>query len=254
MKNLKIFIALIVLTVPSFVQAKDALWDEEKISNATVLLYQNPNNGGSGTIIKGNGKYYLLTASHVAKNMKNDAKIVLRLKGDKPGIYDLLSNVKDKSLNWKHHTIADIAMIELEPTNISIKNLFDEYAFPIEQISGGKNLPTRAADLTFLGYPIVDLEMEHFSPLMFTGYLSSGLITQLRYDTKTKCNFYYLNVPSIQGCSGSGVYFSVKKKGMYYGGISTLLIGIMHGTHGDNTGGKLAAVTPTYYINDLLKN
>src|SRR3972149_5428383 len=133
MNKLKIFIALILLTVPSYSHAIDALWDEEQISNATVLLFQNPNSGGSGTIIKGNGKYFLLTASHVAKNMKNDAKIVLRLKGDKPGIYDLLSNVKDKSLNWKHHPIADIAMIELESINISTKNLFEEYAFPIEQ-------------------------------------------------------------------------------------------------------------------------
>jgi hypothetical protein len=243
-----------VLTAPSLVHAKDMLFDEEQISNATVLLYQHKGNSGSGTIIRGNNKYFILTASHVAKDMKTDAKIVFRLKGDKPGIYDLVTCVKGKSLSWKHHPIADMAIIELEPIDTSVKKLLADYAFPIDQVSGGKNIPGREADLTFLGYPIVDMEMEHFSPLMFTGYLSSGLITQLRADTKTKCNFFYLNVPSIQGCSGSGVYFSVKKKGIYYGGTTTYLIGVMHGTEGDNTGGKMAAVTPTYYINDLLED
>jgi len=33
----------------------------------------------------------------------------------------------------------------------------------------------------------------------------------------------------------------------------TLLTGIVHGTYGDNIGGKLAAITPSFYIKDLLK-
>jgi hypothetical protein len=60
-------------------------------------------------------------------------------------------------------------------------------------------------------------------------------------------------VPSIEGCSGSGVYFSVKKA-FYMGAKTTLMIGIVHGTQGDSTGGKLAAVTPSYYIFDLFKD
>jgi len=80
------------------------------------------------------------------------------------------------------------------------------------------------------------------------------LITQLRADTKTKCNFYYLSVPSIQGYSGSGVYFSVKKTTIYYGGNKTFLIGIVHGTQSDDTVGKLAAITPSYYISELFED
>lgn len=78
------------------------------------------------------------------------------------------------------------------------------------------------------------------------------LITQKGYDTKTKSNFFYLNVPSIEGCSGSGVFFSVKKA-IYMAGKATLMIGVVHGTQGDSTGGKLAAVTPSYYVLDLFK-
>lgn len=33
----------------------------------------------------------------------------------------------------------------------------------------------------------------------------------------------------------------------------TRCYGIMHGTISDDTGGKLAAVTPAYYLSDLIK-
>ncbi len=155
-------------------------------------------------------------------------------------------------MNWKHHPVADVALIELDLGNSSIKTIIQECAFPAEFIYSGKDLPKRDVDLTFLGYPVVDMEMEHFSPLVFTAYLSSGLITQQRYDTRTKCNFFYLNVPSIEGCSGSGVFFSVRKA-MFMAGKATLMIGVVHGTKGDSTGGKLAAVTPSYYVNELLR-
>jgi hypothetical protein len=237
-------------------QKTDSLWTQDELSNATVLLFQKINDttssSGSGTIISISSRYFLLTANHVAKELKESAKIIFRLAGDKPGIYDLLPLTRAKKLIWKNHPIADMSMIELFANNNNILQIFQKWSFPIGQISGVKQLPSREADLTFLGFPLIDLEMEHFSPLVFTGYLASGFITQLRYDTKTKCNFFYLNVPSIQGCSGSGVYFSVKK-GMYVGGSVTLFIGIVHGTQGDNSGGKLAAITPSFYINDLLK-
>jgi hypothetical protein len=238
-----------------FSQVPDSLWDQEQLSNVTVLLYQQLTDStsisGSGTVISYNSRYFLLTASHVALGMRNNAKLIYRLNGDKPEIIDLLQNVKNHSLRWVTHNIADISIIELMLQNEELKKRFDDWSFPITQIYSGKELPARDADLTFLGYPIIDLELEHFSPLVFTGYLASGLITQYRYDTNTKCNFFFLNVPSIQGCSGSGVYFSVKKA-MYFGGSKTICIGIVHGTQADNTGGKLAAITPSYYIFDLL--
>jgi hypothetical protein len=255
-------IMLIVLTIVSLgncllAQVVDSLLDLQKLSDLTVMLYQPTTDTsaetGSGTIINHNGRLYLLTASHVAKEMKNDAKILFRLGGDKPEILDLLRITPKNALEWKHHPTADIALIELIPSNERQRDRLNRNSFPSNSVNWGKNLPQRDADLTFLGYPVIDMDLEHFSPLVFTGYLSSGLITQKRYDTKTKCNFFYLNVPSIQGCSGSGVYYSVKKAGYYFGEKKTWMIGIVHGTQGDNTGGKLAAVTPSYYIFELLE-
>lgn len=234
-----------------YAQNKDPIWDQDQVADATVLLIQG-RGGASATIVVKDTSYYLLTASHVAKELKDSSKVVFRLKGDKPGIYDLLPLTKAKSMAWKHHPVADVAMLELDIGNAPIKTIIQERAFPAEFVYSGKELPKRDVDLTFLGYPVVDMEMEHFSPLLFTAYLSSGLITQQRYDTGTKCNFFFLNVPGIEGCSGSGVFFSVKKA-MFMAGKATLMIGIMHGTKGDNTGGKLAAVTPSYYAAELLK-
>jgi hypothetical protein len=37
-------------------------------------------------------------------------------------------------------------------------------------------------------------------------------------------------------------------------GDGTILYGLMHGTISDETGGKLAAVTPSFYLIELLNN
>lgn len=247
---------LLLATKFSFCQT-DSLWNLDGVSNVTVMLYQkiSDTNGvnGSGTVINYNGRYFLLTASHVAKQMKADANVVFRLNGDKPGIIGLLLLTKSHKLDWAYHPIADLATIELTTSDKNVEQRLKQWSFPASQIYDNTDLPKKEADLTFLGFPRIDLDLQHFSPLTFNSHLSSGLITQLRYDTKTKCNFFYLDIPSMQGCSGSGVYFSVSKA-MYFGGNVTIFIGVVHGTATDDTGGKLATITPAFYIWDLLKN
>ena len=255
MRTLLAALALFTLGLSeSRAQVTGKLWDQDQLSNVTVMLYQPESDTsgliGSGTIVSGDSLFYIFTASHVARVMDRNAKVIFRMPGDKPGIVNLPDLVPDSTTHWQFHKVADIAMIRLSPPSNILMTRLHTWSFPLSQVNFSKDLPTRDADLTFFGYPVVDLEMEHFSPLVFTAYLASGLNTQLRYDTRTKCNFFFLNVPSIQGCSGSGVYFSVAK-GMYYGGNTTVLIGIVHGTQGDNTGGKLAAITPSYYIRDF---
>jgi hypothetical protein len=185
--------------------------------------------------------------------MDSQSQVVFSVGNDKPFIKDLKQLTLNKNIIWNTHDVADISLIELRiPEDTILKNRYIKLAFPINQIYFGKDLPSRSADITFFGYPLIDLKMEHFSALTFTAYICSGLITQYRGDIKIKSTFFYLNSPSIQGCSGSGVFFSVLKD-MYLGGDTTLLIGIMHGTYSDNTGGKIAAITPAFYILDLIQ-
>lgn len=250
-----ILLSILFTNTSAFCQL-DSLWNLDGVSNVTVMLYQKISDtsgiNGSATILNYKQRYFLLTANHVAKEMKTNASVVFHLSGDKPGTVGLTTITKGQNLNWKVHAIADLAIIELNTIDKNVDQRLTEWSFPAHQIYDKSDLPQKEADLTFLGFPRIDLDLQHFSPLTFNSHLASGLITQLRYDTKTKCNFYYLDIPSMQGCSGSGVYYSVKKA-MFFGGSITILMGVVHGTATDETGGKLATITPSFYIWDLLK-
>jgi len=242
----------------SFGQEKKIQWNDEEVGDMSILLYRKINdstaNTGTGTIINNKSKYFILTAQHVALNMDEETIVVFRLPGDKPKFVNLKKLVRNNSINWINHKEADISIIELDlPMEIQLRERIVLNSFPIEQINLSKKLPSRDVDITFFGYPVIDLNMEHFSALNINSRICSGLITQKRADNKKLSTFFYLDRPSIQGCSGSGVYYSVSRS-MYIGGNKTILIGIMHGTKSDNTGGKLSMITPSYYLLDLLQN
>lgn len=238
-------------------QEKKVQWNETEVADMSALLYKQKTissaSTGTCTTIKHKEKYYLVTAAHVAKNMDSLSQIIFRIQNDKPYKVDLTKISSTSGINWVFHKEADIAILELKmPDDEFIKNRIQNNHFPSSQIYNRKDLPSRDADITFYGFPVIDLDLTHFSSLSFNAKICSGLLTQLRGDNKQKSTFFYLNIPSIQGCSGSGVYYSVKKS-MFLGGKQTVFIGVMHGTYSDNTGGKLSAITPSYYLWDILK-
>jgi hypothetical protein len=93
----------------------------------------------------------------------------------------------------------------------------------------------------------MDSNPAHFSALSFHGNLASGIITSNLEDGPPQ-DFYFMTVPSIQGCSGSAVYYGIKKSIMMGGPDRTYLIGVISGTYKDNTGGKMAMITPFSYL------
>jgi len=247
---------LALLATPSFAQTADSIWDEERLSDATVCLLQPVSDStrkvGSGTIMRNGTSYFLLTATHVAMTTTNATLLVLRLDGDTPRMVDLTRVVDGGVLNWLHHAVADISLIRLAPKDSDVKDRVAKVAFPFSQVYYRHDLPGRDVDLTFLGYSVIDLNVKHFSPLVFSAHRSSGLLTQPRADTHTPCDFFFLDVPGIGGCSGSGVFSSVEKK-VYVGCGATRMEGIVHGTMSDITGGKMAVVTPAPYIADFFR-
>ncbi len=251
-------IFILLFPLAGICQEHKTKWDALELSDISVFLIRQVNDTisftGTGTILRHDKSFFLVTASHVAKFLDNNAKVLFRVGNDKPLVKHLRDMSLDNNVKWIHHKIADIAITPmLKPTDTLLSSVFERLAFPISQINNNENLPHRDADVAFFGYPLVDLKLEHFSALTFYSHLSSGLITQKRADTKTLCSLFYLESPSIQGCSGSGVYVGVKKSGVSVGPNQTILFGIMHGTYSDNTGGKLAAITPSYYIFDFFK-
>ena len=114
---------------------------------------------------------------------------------------------------------------------------------------------SRDYELTAIGFPNGLGISGSFSPLTFRSFASSGFVTLNRGDTNTPSEFFCLENPSVGGYSGcpvldlgyfnNGAFTITKEK--------TWCHGIMHGTMIDNTGGKIALVTPAFYLNDLIQ-
>ncbi len=75
-----------------------------------------------------------------------------------------------------------------------------------------------------------------------------------RADTNTLSDFFCLENPACGGYSGGPVmdlsYF--QRECVIMTGEGTKCHGIVHGTMSDQTGGKIALVTPCFYLKDLL--
>lgn len=87
---------------------------------------------------------------------------------------------------------------------------------------------------------------------------SSGLRKTLRFDMNTPSLFFFLQDPSIGGLSGGPVWDLLQpqiidNRQIVRGGIP-VCCGIVHGTLSDGTGGKLAAITPSFYLVELIRS
>jgi len=248
----KALLTVFIVFLFSNVLSQAVLKSIDELANTSVLLYR-PSTGedGTGNLVFTKNKFFIITASHVVKHFDNTTKMVLHLPGDKPLTIDLISVSKGNSV-WQIHPVADLAIIQVYPEHIKgFDTLLAKYSFPTDQLYNGSDLE-RDLDLTFFGYPIVEPigNMNHFSALSFHGTLASGLITINRADNGRPCDFIFMNIPSMQGCSGSGVYFNLSKPVMIGGIDRTWMIGIVHGTQGDASGGKVAIITPLSYLKD----
>jgi len=227
------------------------LFNVDFLMHSTVNLFQpldTTSITGSATIVKKGEVYYLLTAAHIAKDMKSNSLAVFIKEDGKPYKKNLVGISKNGKLSWQYHPSADIAILQIIAPNEFLKSFYQKWAFPQDQIITNHELFSMDAELTFFGFPIWDLSGQYCSPIVFEAKRSSKLITTLRADDKTKANdFFFISNPGIGGASGSGVYYSVQKAS-YFGGDKTFMIGIIHGTQTDQSGGKLGIVTPTSYL------
>ncbi|MCD8194546.1 MAG: hypothetical protein LUD74_08400 [Tannerellaceae bacterium] len=187
--------------------------------------------------------------------MTISCKFIIKGNNDKPLILSLEDLTSQQIvINWKYHAIADIAILVLNPKQQILNGYLQNRFLPSENIENTKTPIDRNTELTAIGFPLGLDAAEYFSPLTFRTYLSSGFITLPRADNHQPCTFMILENPSIGGYSG-GPIFDVsifQRGGLTMTGEGTKLHGIMHGTISDSTGGKLAAITPTHYLFDLL--
>lgn len=207
---------------------------------------------GTAIFIVKNNQPYLLTASHVVKNMNAQAYAILSdIKGVPTKV--LLSDLLGGS-SFTNHPQVDLAKAKI---NLTTKNgpYLTGRCFPYEQIDISNNPISKDIELTTIGFPLgLGAVGAKFSPLTYRTYVASPVITLPRFDNKEPSDFIILELPSIGGYSGgptfdlgyiiTGSMTSTKE--------NTILHGIVHGTIPDQTGGKLAAITPCKYLNGWL--
>ncbi|HEV8199764.1 MAG TPA: serine protease, partial [Candidatus Polarisedimenticolia bacterium] len=202
-------------------------------------------------IIEDNKNPYILTANHVAKSCTNSTLVVISDAASKGQSFPL--PFFNPSLAWKHHPIADLSVLPVVPDKTLVPHLSGRF-FPTSQLEFATSPPSRDAYLTAVGFPHGLGAVGHFSPFTFRSHATSGLITLARFDTKTPCDFFVLEHPSVGGYSGGPVFDLgyIVVGAMTTSTGPTRCLGIMHGTIADSTGGKIAAVTPCSYVMDLL--
>jgi Trypsin-like peptidase domain len=207
---------------------------------------------GTGIFIaKTETEIYLATATHVARGCNVNSVIVV---SDSAGSATSLRLAElNGRLNWRHHPVADISVLPVRMTPENQQHLTNRF-FPLDHFHVDKSAPSRDFELTSVGFPNGLGASGMFSPLTYRSYSSSSLITLNRADTNTPSIFFLLENPSMGGYSGCPVFDLAY---MVVGGMITTkdrtrCYGIMHGTLSDATGGKLAAVTPAFYLMDLI--
>ena len=228
----------------------------EEITKMVVNLREPIASGekvGTGTLIVYKDRPFVLTAKHVADDITINGSMVVKGANDKPVILPMNKLVSSATLQWKAHPEADIAVFEIFPQDQITHNELQKRFLDLNFFSASKSAPSRSLFLTSIGFPLGLGTQGYFSPLTFESKASSGFLTLARADTNTLQTFFALENPSVGGYSGCPVVdLSIFIAGaMTTTGSVTCFYGIMHGTISDNTGGKIALVTPSYYVYEL---
>lgn len=210
---------------------------------------------GTALFIADEQRLFLVTASHVARQMSGSALAILRGLKDEPIKLKLTDLSGSAPYAWKYHPEADVAVLNLQPSQMVIQSYLQKRFLPTYILEDSLKAPARDLPLTVIGFPLGLGTEEHFSPLTLQTRSSSGLLRLSRFDNGVLSTFFICENPSIGGYSGAPCFdISIYKLGaMTTTGEGTKCYGLMHGTISDQTGGKLAAVVPSKFILDIIK-
>lgn len=208
---------------------------------------------GTGCFIEKNKCPYIVTAGHVRKSILPDSVIIFGESDSASHVVELASLVKEE---WRTHSIADISAIELDYQKLDQR--FNDRFFPFSQVQHDSTVISRDRELTTVGFPsglgTSFNGSSKFSPLTFRSFASSSYMSLNRADNHIISDFFCLENPAMGGYSGGPVfdlgYINTPMIRQSYG--DTTLLGFVHGTQCDNTGGKLAMVTPSYYLKEII--
>ena len=207
-------------------------------------------NYGSGFFIRKGSQIYLITAEHVANSLRYDVKVTVHGPEDKPLTYSMKELTgPGKEQSWFSHSEADVALLPLKPSEEfkAIIKVLEPKLFLANENEYGQY---KNRVLTTVGFPLALGLSGKFSPITNSSKAASNLIRYKRFDKNIETTFLILEDPSVQGFSGAPVYAlsEVSLGGVAFGTGRFACIGLVHGTLKDSTGGKFAAIVPSYFI------
>jgi hypothetical protein len=222
--------------------------DEEKPKPHWVGL------SGTGFLVMRNEGRFLVTAAH----MDVEAQATVSSANGLPLTFKLTEFCgSSKQIPWQYHEEADLAVLALKPTKPEIRECFKRHFIGCELIMEDEEAPPRYRDLIVIGFPLKLGIKGRFSPITKESKASSGLLPLNRFDNGKEATFFLLSDPSVAGFSGAPVLYKPGSTFQKGDGLviskSTKIVGLVHGTISDDTGGKFCAVVPSYCVLELIK-
>lgn len=257
---LVVTVCFVLLTICSETFASVSV---ESLSPGVVFLqrdYARESPSGTGFFLASGSTLYLVTASHVSRILSLDSPITIATTAGRPFTFLCRSLVPGATeLSWFVHPQADVAVLRLNPTPDFLKDHLDGHFMPSTWLESAKQAPLRAITLTVLGFPLKLGVSNHFSPISRETKAASGLVELPRFDTKVMCTFFVTQDPSVGGFSGAPIFdtrlpHSIRNaEQLIQIGREPRILGLVHGTLSDNTGGKFAAIVPSFIILEVLE-
>ncbi len=234
----------------------------EKLSPGVAFLRRDDakdSRAGTGFFISSAGALYLVTASHVASILSAASPVTISTSAGQPFTFPLRMLVSNsQAVKWVHAK-ADVAVLRINPSPDFAKTHLAGHFMPSSWLEKAKEAPLRAITLTVLGFPLQLGISQYFSPISRETKTASGLLELPRFDTKVMSTFFVTQDPSVGGFSGAPVFdtrlpHSTENIGLSVQvGGDARIVGLVHGTLSDDTGGKLGAIVPAFIILDLLE-
>jgi hypothetical protein len=210
---------------------------------------------GTGFIIKHNGRDYLVTAKHIAKELLPSGEIVINLHSGQSTIVTFQSLLKAnllKGAHWFHHPKADVSIHPMGyPGNIDAmgipENVFQKNDDDIKLLN-------RAY---IVGFPMGLGVLDKLSPIAKEAKIASKLTSVTDPNIPPDLHFYLLDQALSQGYSGAPVFYMkdiMAQNIQIKVGEEAHLIGIQSIAISDQTGGKISLVVPITYLNDIFES